>query len=135
MNTPLPQWVARIIIGILIICLGIASFLLWRQYTIIRHSDTVQQQRIHLNDIRHRGPLTATDVHYIDTWMTFEYISMIYNVPQQYLKTALSIQDPLFPHLSINHYARDIHGDSSIIISDTQRVVSTYLTTGTTTVH
>lgn len=42
----------------------------------------------------------------IRTWMTFNYINTIFKIDPNYLKNALSINDPQYPNLRIDRYIK-----------------------------
>ncbi len=70
----------------------------------------------------HRGPMDSANVstvlriNQVQPWMTFDYINRIYNLPPDYLKQHLSIQDERYPNVQIKRYARKnkFDGDSFI---------------------
>ena len=49
------------------------------------------------------GPVT--DVSLIQSWMTYDYISHVYRLPPDYLKTTLSIADLRYPRVTISQSA------------------------------
>lgn len=44
------------------------------------------------------------DVNYIESWMTFHYINIIFKVPENYLKDKLNIVDEKYPNISLLKY-------------------------------
>jgi len=47
-------------------------------------------------------PIQVSDIH---TWMTFDYLNVVFKLPTDYLKNKLSITDPRYPNIIINRYA------------------------------
>ena len=71
------------------------------------------------------------DINDIDTWMTFDYINTIFKLPKDYLRTALSIQDPSYPNLHIGKYARNHKIDAETALQKVRSAVAAYGTTPT----
>ena len=105
---------------------------LWRQYSAIQRAHLINSERFELDNLRMQHPLTANDVSYIQPWMTFDYISMTFKVPTDYLQVQLHLSDPRYPHVSISRYSKNQLTDPTNLTTETQRVVSDYLS-GTTT--
>src|ERR1035437_6268606 len=40
------------------------------------------------------------------SWMTFDYINVVFGIPPDYLKTNLNITDPGYPNIRIDRYAK-----------------------------
>ena len=75
---------------------------------------------------QNHGVLTDKNIDLISSWMTFDYINKIFNLPQDYLKDALVISDPHYPRIPISIYAR-IHGVSSAeFLLQVQQAVAAY---------
>ena len=51
--------------------------------------------------------IAATDVDYIQSWMTFHYINTIFAIPENYLNNNLKINDNHYPNLTIKKYAKN----------------------------
>ena len=63
----------------------------------------------------------------IQDWMTFSYINHIFNLPPQYLSTALTIQDSQYPNLQISQYAKTKNLNDADFLKQVQQLVSQYL--------
>ncbi len=74
------------------------------------------------------------DINDIDTWMTFDYINAVFKLPEPYLKTALSIQDPQYPNLHIGKYARTNRLDAETALAKVRSAVATYGTAPATSI-
>ena len=55
---------------------------------------------------RQNQAVIVRDPKLIETWMTFDYLNKIFDLPTNYLQTALAITDPHYPFLTIRHYVR-----------------------------
>jgi hypothetical protein len=138
----------KIILIFLVVVLFFLVFQLWRQYTYIQRAQTAQairgnisQEMQQLAVLRQRGPLTATDVSYIQSWMTFDYINVTFNIPPQYLSDYLASStnnnpinnNPMhntlrgYPHISISHYARENGFNPTVLTTGIVSAVQTYL--------
>lgn len=53
---------------------------------------------------RHR-PLNTQDLSYVSSWMTFDYLNKVFNLPFPYLKDSLSLNDKKYPFITIKQYA------------------------------
>lgn len=42
----------------------------------------------------------------IETWMTFDYVNVVYKIPSTYLSNTLGISDSRYPNLRIDAYAK-----------------------------
>ncbi len=78
-----------------------------------------------------RRPATLTDVSYISSWMTFDYINKVFNLPSTYLQQDLQIQNPKYPFITLAQYAKATNTSSSAIIGNVQTILRTYLTSST----
>jgi len=74
-------------------------------------------------------PLGVNDVGTIDSWMTFDYLNHIFNLPPAYLQNNLPITNTRYPHLTIRHYARLQQLDAAQFLSQVRAAVRTYLLT------
>ena len=54
----------------------------------------------------HRMPLGPSDTDMVESWMTFDYINRIFNLPPEYLKASLQIADSHYPRISVSKYAK-----------------------------
>lgn len=44
----------------------------------------------------------------IESWMTFQYVNFIFNLPPEYLKHRLGVEDERYPKVRIGRYAHRI---------------------------
>lgn len=115
---------AIIVLCIIMVFLCAALFLEYRRLsrTGIRLSHQLQ-----LAAIRNRGPLTIGDVNLVQSWMTFDYINKIFNLPTDYLKTALNISDTHYPRLPLLRYARNTGVDANVFTDRVKNAIHDYL--------
>ncbi len=72
------------------------------------------------------GPVTADDVVFIQTWMTFDYVNHIFNLPKEYLMTKLSVSNGSYPRLTIEKYAKTKGLKSSVVLLQVEDAVRAY---------
>jgi hypothetical protein len=83
--------------------------------------------RYYINNY-HRREVSVAD---ISSWMTFDYINKVFKLPPAYLKQALQINDAKYPVLTIGQYAKKTKNNISLLITNTQSAVKTYLASET----
>ncbi len=116
---------SSIVIGIVCIVLCIILII---QYQQIQQLDYIAQRHSLFNSLHGAHSLTTTEASSTQTWMTFEYINRVFNLPQSYLQTTLSITDNRYPRLTINSYAQSIHASQSDILFKTQNAIRLFST-------
>ena len=117
----------KVVTGILAIVLLFLSFLLWRQYAIIRNSHLLLNSPLQFTNLHSRAPLAPQDASYIQTWMTFDYINTAFHLPVDYLETNLDIRNIQYPHISIARYARENNINPSTFVSEVGNAVREYV--------
>lgn len=68
------------------------------------------------------------DVADISTWMTFNYVNVVFKLPPTYLQGQLSITDPHYPNIRIDAYARRTHMNTKTLLTAVQNTISAYQT-------
>jgi hypothetical protein len=48
----------------------------------------------------------SVSVNSINTWMTFDYINVIFKLPKNYLQTTFNITDPRYPNIRVGNYIK-----------------------------
>jgi len=48
----------------------------------------------------------AVNINSINTWMTFDYINVIFKLPKNYLQNTFNITDPRYPNIRIGNYTK-----------------------------
>lgn len=77
--------------------------------------------------IQEHGPVNASDVTLMRSWMTFDYLNKLFKLPPNYLQSALGIADPRYPRLTVSGWAKGAKLDSTTAMSRLQDVVRNYL--------
>lgn len=117
---------AIIVLSVVIVVLFVFFI---RQYVALRRADIISTRELRLSAIvKNHGPATANEVSFIRSWMTFDYINTLFNIPSDYLKTHFSITDTRYPKLSISEYAGDGHLNRSVITNEIMVAIRGYLT-------
>ena len=101
-----------------------------RQYGRIQHLQTIATLRQALTQkiAMYHGKLTDKNVNLIASWMTFDYINRIFNLPSDYLKNTLAISDTSYPRISISRYVKNQKLDPVQFLSEIQKTVANYFT-------
>jgi hypothetical protein len=68
-------------------------------------------------------PLT---VEKIQPWMTFDYLNHVFNLPADYLKNQLHIQDPHYPNVSLTRYAKQQGTSVSELLKSVQQAIRSH---------
>lgn len=80
-----------------------------------------------LIDRKKLNQTTVADVEYIDTWMTFQYINFVFNIPEAYLKNTLKIEDPRYPNMTLGRYVKNKNLDKTKFVKDMKKIVREYV--------
>ena len=115
------------VIVILVLALAGLCLSFWREYQRLSHVQTTNDQRLKFSSLIHARPATVSDIAYISPWMTFDYINLVFKLPPDFLKTQLSITDPLYPRLSINHASRDMKTVPAELTNSVKSEIQIYL--------
>jgi hypothetical protein len=75
---------------------------------------------------RHR-PVTVADIAYISPWMTFDYISTLFNIPEDYLKQTMNIEDEKYPFITLDQYAKKTDINVDVLIANIRHDIKDYL--------
>lgn len=123
------SWRKNIIItglAAVIIISGVYSF---REYFILYRFNLISSYRNNISAIlaKNHAPLSAENVNLIDTWMTFNYINIIFKLPADYLKTNLNILDKRYPNVSLNGFIKNNKLNKATFLESVRQAVSLYL--------
>jgi hypothetical protein len=119
----------EIILAILVVILVILCVLLVQEYHRLRSLNYIAGHESLLTTLRAQGPLDAKDVSYIETWMTFDYVNHLFNIPPSYLETTLGITDSRYPRLTVGEYLeRENPGETASSLTQVRSAVGSYLT-------
>jgi hypothetical protein len=118
---------AKIIVILLLAVLLFLCGLLINQYRHIERQNYVTSYKNVIESLRHKKPLTASDVDVVLPWMTFRYINTIFKLPTNYLKDTLHISSSRYPNISLSSYSKSQKIDVSLFINLLKKAVSDYL--------
>jgi len=76
---------------------------------------------------RFKQPIATKDISLVRYWMTFDYINKFFNLPPEYLASALNISDPRYPYITLTHYARGEKISASRLLNEVQTAIFNYL--------
>ncbi len=76
----------------------------------------------------YKQPVLISD---ISSWMTFDYINKVFNLPPAYLKEKLLVNDTRYPLLTLRQYSRRTKISTNGFIINLQNAVKAYLTPST----
>jgi hypothetical protein len=117
---------AIVFLAIVIVVLSVFFF---RQYVALRRANIISARESWLSTaIKNHGHATVNDVDFVRSWMTFDYLDKLFNLPPDYLKTRFSIMDNRYPKLSISEYAGSSHLNKNMVTSEIIGAIRDYLT-------
>ena len=90
MDKKIKKYGIEIVLWVLIILLITLCVSLVMEYREVVPRATPTSFRTFLNLKRNHGPLPATSADLIRSWMTFDYINTLFNLPANYLQKTLS---------------------------------------------
>ena len=116
-----------IALGIAIIIIVVLGVLLVQQYQNIRRLNYISMHRqSFFRSLHGSGPLTVANASSTQSWMTFDYINRIFNLPPAYMQTTLGITNSRYPRLTIVGYAKDSGLSETAALTKVQAVISAY---------
>ncbi len=81
--------------------------LLVREYRHLQRLNGFTSRQSWLAALHERAPMTAANATFVQTWMTFDYVDHLFNIPSDYFRTTFAITDVRYPRLTIAEYAED----------------------------
>jgi hypothetical protein len=72
----------------------------------------------------HRRSISIND---ISSWMTFDYINKIFNLPSTYFKETYQIKDKKYPILTIKQYTTETKTNTTLFVINIQKTIQAYL--------
>ncbi len=75
-------------------------------------------------ELRHTR-VTRTHIT-IEPWMTFNYVNILYNLPNGYLRDVLQIGDLKYPNTELRRYAKEKNIDQAIFIGQVYAAIEKY---------
>lgn len=119
-------WI-RILLGAIVVVLIFLCVLLFREYQNLRAQELAGVHMPGLSALRGRAAMPLSDVNFIQSWMTYDYVSHIYALPPDYLKTTLDIADTRYPRVSIAESAEAQKTTAAALTAEVKTAVSDYL--------
>ena len=106
-----------------IIIFFILLFLLFLTLIYFVHSLEFSYNSGELN-IHHRNQgILSNQINGINTWMTFDYINVVFKLPPDYLKDRLAITDPRYPNIRIDRCAKGKGENKQQLLLEIQQLV------------
>jgi hypothetical protein len=116
--------ITLIVLGVLLVVLFV---LLVRDYLALRRTDAINRRELSLSAfVQKNGPLNASEVGAIRSWMTFDYINKIFALPKDYLKDQLHISDPRYPNIALSSYASENKIATTEAVNDIEGAIVHY---------
>ncbi len=91
---------------------------------IFHRNETISQL---LTNNRKTNLTTVKDIEFIDTWMTFQYVNFIFNLPDGYLKDTMKIDNIQYPKLPIGKYVKQKKLDKVQFLEEVKKSVREYM--------
>ncbi|MDP2103520.1 MAG: hypothetical protein Q8K26_01200 [Candidatus Gracilibacteria bacterium] len=80
-----------------------------------------------LIDHKKLNQTTVADIEYIDTWMTFQYINFVFNIPEDYLRDTFRIEDVRYPNMTLGRYVKDQKIDKIQFIVEMKKIARDFM--------
>ena len=120
-----PKYV-KIIIVFLLLALFSLCFLFYREYNYLRKIDDINSYKGLIETLRNKKSLSGTDADIVQSWMTFNYLNIIFHIPPNYFKNFLVIADSRYPNLSVGKYAKSVNLSTNILITSVKEAITDY---------
>ena len=118
----------KILLTSLLILILIFAGLLFQQYKQIRHLQHINQRGIALRMLDSKPkPLKQEDASSTQSWMTFDYINHVFDIPPEYLQNQLVIKDKKYPKITISNYSKESGLDQSSTLLKVQDFIRNFL--------
>ena len=86
--------------------------------------------------VLHHIPIQLPEIADIQSWMTFDYLNRVFNLPPNYLRETLQIQSVQYPRLSIRGLAKEQNTSGGVTTVLVQNAIRTYqMTHSATSTH
>jgi len=109
----------RIIIICLFVVFAVLIVLLVAGYHNFRRTSLVNAREAWLSlFVARQGHPTQSDIAFLRSWMTFDYINHLFRLPPGYLAGKLSISDSHYPRLTISSYITHNHLDGAMVMRE-----------------
>jgi hypothetical protein len=119
---------SMIAIGILVVLLVVEG----RYFINSFHADYMQGELRPVYRHHQRLPLVTPapsptrKVSTIQPWMTFDYVNVVFGLPTDYLKNILGINNPKYPNIRIDRYAKQSNIDQTLLLKTIRHYTANY---------
>ncbi len=80
----------------------------------------LQNKKTHLTSL--------ADIELIDTWMTFQYVNFIFDLPLSYLQKSLRIEESAYPKIPIGKYIKIHNLNRGEFLLEVKKLVREHMT-------
>ena len=118
------------IIAIITIIVGALAWI----YVIVRVYEIRNQRQFAWRNYlmtHRRRPVSSSDISYIAPWMTFDYITRVFDLPPTYLDQNLKVSNPKYPAITLMQYAKTTGTSTGAVIRNVQDLLKKYLASST----
>jgi len=119
------DWAVRIVLSLLVLLFLGLCVTLFFQYQRLRHDQMIGPHAPWFPSQGRGG--VPSDVNLVQSWMTYDYVGHIYHLPQDYLKTTLSLKTTYYPRVSISASAAVQGTSSAALTTDVKKAIQDYL--------
>lgn len=116
-----------ILLGILMAMFLLLTYFLVREYYALSTFRSIHGKHTAESGRKMRHVLGARDIALISPWMTFEYVSRVFDIPVSYIQKQMSIDDTAFPRITLYRYARHKGYEGDAFVGQVREVVGEYL--------
>lgn len=120
-----------LLIGGVILLLATVTFFLLQNIKSARLDGVFADRASITEQLLKKKQIKATsvkDIESIDSWMTFQYINLIFSLPESYLQEQLAITDKKYPNIPIWKYTKKNQLDRMLFIKKVKDAVNRYVT-------
>ena len=126
--------IIQVIIVILALTIAVLVFFFIRQYSTLQREKILNARELWISTaVKSRGAPAPSDVNFVQSWMTFDYIDQLFHLPPNYLASKLSIADPNYPRITISGYARHNKLNTVSVLGGIDQAIIEYLAQATST--
>jgi hypothetical protein len=104
---------------LVILCIGTGTFLNTSSKKDLSWQHMFKQHRRH--------PVSQADISHIAEWMTFEYLTKAFGLPDTYLQEKFHSNDARYPKLTLKQYAQTQGVEVSVVVSQVKVAISQFL--------
>lgn len=116
----------NILICLSILAIFILYFFIIKDFKKVKNIDS--ENKIHFNKkiSKNKIPININNWN-IEPWMTFDYVNKIFNLPTEYLKDNLNIENSRYPKISIRSYIKNKNIDENLYMSEIKNTINNFI--------